>query len=196
MALPTIIIGIQGGKGSFSEQAALHYVKQNEITSYKLKYLYTAQNVLHTLSKKEIDLGVVAIHNSTGGIVHETVQAMGKYYFGITEEFAIKISHSLMIRKDASLTDITIIMTHPQVLAQCKQTLLSKYPNLTQTSGEGEMVDHALVAKKLSEANLPKNTATMGSSVLADLYGIQVVEDNLQDLKDNYTSFLLINNLN
>lgn len=190
-----ITIGVQGGKGSFCEQAALYFVKRNEIKSYKIRYLYTSQNVLHDIASNEIDLGVMAIHNSTGGIVHETVQAMGQYNFGIVEEFAIKIEHALMVRKDAKLEDITTIMTHPQVLAQCRQTLLVKYPHLKQSSGEGELIDHALVAKQLAEGELPKQIATMGSRLLAELYRLNIVEDNLQDLRDNYTSFLLIKKL-
>ena len=59
-------------------------------------------------------------------------------------------------------------------------------------SGEGELIDHALVAQQLSERKLPKNIATMGSKILAELYDLTIVEDNLQDLKENYTSFLLV----
>ena len=67
-----------------------------------------------------------------------------------------------------------------------------QYPNLEKTSGEGELIDSALVAKNLAEGNLPKNIAVMGSKVLAEIYGLTIVEDNLQDLKENYTSFLMV----
>lgn len=187
-----ITFGIQGGKGSFNEEAIDYYLKRNTITNYKIEYLHTSENVLRALHEGHIDRGQFAIHNSIGGIVFETIEAMAKYKFTILEEYAIKIAHALMIRKDAKLSDITTIMTHPQVLAQCKQTLSQKYPNLKQTSGEGELIDHALVAKELSEGKLSKHMATMGSKILAELYGLQIVEDNLQDLKENYTSFLLV----
>ena len=185
-------IGIQGGKGSFNEEAIQYYVKRNAIINYKIEYLHTSENVLRALHEGDVDQGQFAIHNSIGGIVMESVEAMANYKFKIVEEFAIKIAHTLMIRKDATLHDITTIMTHPQVLAQCKNSLLQKYPNLKQTSGEGEMIDHALVAKELSENKLPKNIATMGSKILAELYDLTIVEDNLQDLQENYTSFLLV----
>lgn len=187
-----ITIGIQGGKGSFNEEAIQYFLKRNNITKYKIEYLHTSENVLRELYQGTIDQGQFATHNSVGGIVNESIEAMAKYKFNIVEQYAIKIAHALMIRKDASLKDITTIMTHPQSLAQCKQTLSQKYPNLKQTSGEGELVDHALVAKHLSEKKLPKNIATIGSKVLAKIYDLQIVEDNLQDLKENYTSFLLV----
>lgn len=187
-----ITIGIQGGKGSFNEEALQYYVKKEGIKKFRVKYLYTSENVLRELHKGDIDRGQFAIHNSVGGIVGESVEAMAAYKFKIIEEFSIKISHALMIRMDARLSDIDTIMTHPQVLAQCRDSLAKKYPNLKQTSGEKELIDHAVVAKELSEGKLPKNIAVMGSKVLGEIYGLQMVEDNLQDAKENYTSFLQV----
>lgn len=187
-----LTIGIQGGKGSFNEEAALYWLKRSGITNYKLKYLYTTENVLRALHTGDIDRGQFAIHNSVGGIVTESITAMAKYKFAILEEFGIKISHALMIRPDANLANITNIMSHPQVFAQCRRTLSQKYPQLAQTPGEGDLVDHANVAKHLHEQKLPATTAVMGSKILAELYDLTLVEENLQDAQDNYTSFLLV----
>jgi prephenate dehydrogenase len=187
-----LTIGIQGGAGSFNEEAIQYYLKRNSIENAKIEYLHTSDRVLNELHEGSIDQGLFAIHNSIGGVVTESIQSMAKHKFEIIEEFAIKISHALMIREDALLKEITTIMTHPQVLAQCKSTLAKKYSHLEFTSGEGELIDHALVAKQLSEKKLPKHIATMGSRVLAELYGLTIVEENLQDLQENYTSFLLV----
>lgn len=187
-----ITYGIQGGKGSFNEEAILYFLDRDKITNYKIKYLYTSENVLEALHMGEIDRGQFAIHNSVGGIVEESIHAMAKYKFNILGEFAIKISHALMVRKDINFGEITTIMSHPQVFAQCKQTLMKKYPDLKQISGERELIDHAMVAKYLSENKLGKHIATMGSRVLAELYDLKIIEDNLQDAKENYTSFLSV----
>jgi len=187
-----LTIGIQGGKGSFNEEAVQYYLKRNGIGKYHIDYLHTSKNVLRALYVGDVDQGLFATHNSIGGIVMESVEAMAQYKFSIIEEFAIKISHALMIRKDAALKDITKIMSHPQVFAQCKKTLEKKYPNLKLLSGEGELIDHALVAEQLSVGKLSKDTATMGSKILAKLYNLTIVEENLQDLQENYTSFLLV----
>ncbi len=187
-----LTIGIQGGKGSFNDEALQHYVKKAGIDKYEVKYLYTSEHVLAGLHAGEIDRGLFAIHNSVGGMVGESVEAMARYKFSIVEEFAIIIAHALMIRDDAEYNDITSVMAHPQVFAQCKSTLKAKYPDLKLTSGKGELIDHANVARQLGAHKLPKHTATMGSKVLADLYGLKIVEDNLQDAAENYTSFLMI----
>lgn len=182
-----ITFGIQGGKGSFNEQALQCYVQKEHIKNYRIKYLYTSARVMHALHMGDIDFGQFAIHNSVGGIVDESIKAMADYTFKIVREFSIKISHALMIRADANIREINTIMTHPQVLAQCKQTLALKYPHLKQTSGAGILLDQAVVAKQLD-----KNTATMGSNILAKIYGLKIIEDNLQDSKENFTSFLMV----
>lgn len=187
-----ITIGIQGGKGSFNEQAILEYVKNEHITKYTIVYLYTSGNVLKALHTGDIDLGQFAVHNSVGGIVQESIQAMAEYKFKIVKEFAVKIAHCLMTHPDTMMTDISAIMTHPQVLAQCKETLSRKFPQLKQTSGTGILLDHAVVARHLSQGKLPKTIATMGSVLLAKLYNLKIIEEDLQDAKENYTSFLIV----
>jgi arogenate dehydrogenase (NADP+) len=187
-----LTIGIQGGKGSFNDEAVQYYITKNGIADYDIRYLHTSERVLAALHSGEIDRGLFAIHNSVGGMVGESVEAMARYKFAIVEEFAIIIAHALMIRDDAKFDDITSVMAHPQVFAQCKSTLARKYPDLDLTSGKGELIDHANVAKQLGAHKLPKEVATMGSKVLADLYGLNIVEDNLQDAEENYTSFLMV----
>lgn len=192
MVKKIITIGIQGGKGSFNEKAILTYFAKNNITNYKIKYLYTTEKVLKELNNSKIDMGQFAIQNSIGGIVNESIQAMAKYIFKIVDQFSIEIAHALMISKDASFVEIDTIMTHPQVLSQCKLNLGQKYSQLKQTSGTGDLIDHSNVAKYLSKNKLPKNIAVMGSNILAEIYNLKIVEDNLQDRKDNLTTFLIV----
>jgi prephenate dehydratase len=187
-----IIYGIQGGKGSFNEQAITEYTSKRNIKDYEVKYLYTTDKVLDALTKGEIDFGLFAIDNSVGGLVEESIYAMGKYIFNIVEEFSIIIAHFLMKPKNIDIKEIDTIMTHPQVLKQCKSTLKKKYPNLKQISGDGEMIDHAVVARKMSEGEIDKNVAVMGPEILSKMYDLDVIEGNLQDNKENWTSFLLV----
>lgn len=187
-----MIIGIQGGRGSFNEKAIHVYLDKNKITEYEIIYLHTSEKVLKALYNKQIDLGQFAIQNSIGGIVNESIQAMSKYIFKIVDQFSIEIAHALMIRSDSDISIIDTIMTHPQVLSQCKNNLDEKYSLLNRVSGEGDLIDHSNVAKHLSKNMLPKNIATMGSNILAEIYGLKIIEDNLQDRKDNLTTFLIV----
>jgi prephenate dehydrogenase len=188
----TLVVGIQGGRGSFNEQAALYYLGRAKVDSYDIRYLHTTANVLRALHEGRIDRGQFAIHNSVGGIVDESIEAMQHHKFRIVEPFSIKIAHALMIRADAELSEVDTIMTHPQVLRQCRVSLAEKYGRLKLTSGEGELIDHALVAERLGRGELPRNIATMGSRLLAEIHGLQVIEDDLQDAAQNYTAFLWV----
>jgi arogenate dehydrogenase (NADP+) len=187
-----LVVGIQGGRGSFNEAAARHLMSGTPDVPFELVYLHTTERVLRALHDGSVDRGLFAIHNSAGGMVGESVSAMAKYRFDIIEEFAIKISHALMVSSTADMASVNTVMTHPQVLAQCRATLVSKYPHLRQMSGEGDLIDHAKVAELLGSAELEPTIATMGSSVLAEIYGLRVIEDNLQDLGENFTSFLWV----
>jgi prephenate dehydratase len=97
-----------------------------------------------------------------------------------------------MMSSEGDFEKVDTVMTHPQVLAQCRGSLKRKFPKLRQTSGDGDLIDHAKVAELLGQGALPTNIATMGSRVLADIHGLRVIEDNLQDLDENFTSFLWV----
>jgi prephenate dehydratase/prephenate dehydrogenase len=187
-----LVVGIQGGRGSFNEQAAREYMSREPEAAYELVYLHTSENVLRALHEGTVDRGQFAIHNSLGGMVGESVEAMAKYRFTIIEEFAIRISHALMVARGADLAAVDTVMTHPQVLAQCRVSLREKYPRLRQTSGEGDLIDHAKVAELLGRGELAATIATMGSSVLAEIHGLRIIDVDLQDLDENFTSFLWV----
>ncbi len=192
-----LVVGIQGGRGSFNEQAAYHYLEQVrkknfELLNFELLYLHTTERVLNALHCGEIDRGQFAMHNSLGGIVHESVAAMARYNFRIIEEFQIKITHNLMIRNDATIDDLETVMAHPQVFKQCSNNIKIRFPKLKLVSGEGDLIDHAKVAELLSKKELPKRIGTMGSLAMAKIYELNVVDTDLQDLAENYTSFLWV----
>ena len=187
-----VIFGIQGGKGSFNEQALRYYVEKEGIEKYEVKYLYTTERVLRELHKGTIDFGQFAMHNSVGGIVTESMHAIARYNFTIVEEFAIRIQHYIMKHPESRLEDIDTVMAHPQVFAQCKTSLATRYPNLSLVSGKGDMIDHANVAKHLARKELPKNVGVMGPKILAEMYGLDIVAENLQDDEQNFTSFLMV----
>lgn len=184
--------GIQGGLGSFNEVAINDYLKRNKIEEYKIEYLYTTENVLKSLENGDIDYGLFAVHNSVGGIVNETVLATAKYKYKIVQDYGIPIHHFLMKRKDVNFEDINSIVAHPQVLKQCKNTLEERYHHLNLSSGLGEDIDTAKMAKNLSEGKIERSNAILGPKILADIYDFDIVAENLQDQSNNITYFLLV----
>lgn len=196
----TITIGIQGGQGSFNEQAARTLLEANffntKHSTYpsKLKYLHTTQKVLHELTQAKIDYGLFAVRNSLGGEVEETAEAITKFRnkFQVEKEFSMKIQHYLMKHKDIETNAIKLVMAHPQVLKQCAKNLQAKYPQLSTISGERDLIDTATVASSLASGNLAKATAILGPKALAKIYNLKIIDSNLQDDQENFTTFWLV----
>lgn len=192
-----IIFGIQGGKGSFNEEAILSYINKNGIKKYQIKYLFTTEKVLKNLHEGNIDFGLFAIQNAVGGVVEESTHAMAKYKFKINppaggEEFQILIRHFLMKRKDVSVSEIKTIMAHSQNFRQCKDNLAKKYPDLKQVSGQGDLLDTARCAEALAKNQIDKNIAILGPKILAKIYDLEIIAENLQDSQNNLTTFFLV----
>lgn len=182
------VIGVSGAIGSFSEQAAKEYCRKHEIGDYKLEYLVSVENVLSALENKKIDMGIFPIENSNGGIVIESVYAMSRYIFNIHELFEIPVIHCLLVIPGTKLEDIKTIASHDQALKQCKMFVKRRFP---QANIE-ERDDTAKAARDLSEGVLSPDTAVLGPEGCAQLYGLEILEKGVQDLKFNFTSFLAV----
>ena len=186
-----LVIGIQGGKGSFNEEACQHYCNSRDEGNIRIEYLYTSENVLSALHRGEIDRGIFAIQNAIGGVVLETIHELSRYRCEIIEIFDIVVDHCILLYPGVNFEEIDRLISHPQALSQCKTTLKTKYPDLELVSGEGELIDQANCAKHLAEGNLPPTTAVLASRVCADLYGLSIYAEGLQDMgDDNLTSFI------
>lgn len=189
-----LVFGIQGGIGSFNEVAVKQYLNESRIPldDCKIVYLYTSSKVLAALDKGEIDLGIFAVHNSVGGAVDESIHAMAEYRFQIKNQVTVEIRHMLMKRKDVHLDQVTQIMTHPQVIKQCKANLEKNYAHLEFVSGTGDVIDQAEVARRIANGDLSKHIAVIGPEILAAMYDLDIVERDLQVSKNNLTTFLVV----
>lgn len=189
------IFGIQGGKASFNEEAITKYIAENGIENFEIKYLYTTSKVLAAVENGTVDYGIFAIQNSVGGLVDESIYAMGEARFSIIEEIEIQISHCLMKPTDMDFNDITAVMAHPQVFKQCQSSMAKKYPALKQIVGKGDLIDTATAAEAIMTNKIDHNMAILGSKNIGIHYEMDIIESNLQDDSKNFTSFLLVKKL-
>lgn len=179
-------IGISGNRGSFSEEAANYYCHKNKINSYELEYLISVERVLQALDDKEIAQGIFPIENSNGGIVYEAVHAMSRHLFEIDTIFEIDVRHCLLAKPGVNVGDIDLIVSHPQGLKQCRMYLRRKWGEIELK----EYADTAQAAADLHSGILPPKAAVIASQNCAELYGLDILEENIQDLKFNFTSFI------
>ncbi|MBW6441128.1 prephenate dehydratase [Patescibacteria group bacterium] len=185
-----ITIGISGNVGSFSEEAANYYCQRNNIENYKLKYLISAEKTLKKLNDKKIDKAIFPIENSNGGIVIEAIYAISNYNFNIEKIFEIDIQHCLLVQKGVNVSDIKKIASHPQALKQCRMYIKQKFAD-TELQ---EYSDTAGAAKDLSCCILSSDTAVIAPKICQKLYKLDLLKESIQDLKFNFTTFVVATN--
>ena len=186
--MKSIIIGIQGGKGSFSEEAAKVFVKKHGIEDFKITYLISSKAVLMGIESCSVQFGIFAMENAQGGVVIESVEALAEHRCRIVEMFHIPVSQNLLARHGVFMGDITEIHSHQQALRQCKDYLAEHF----WTRPLIEADDTAEAARRLSEGKLPETVGVIGSEYCAELYDLNIVERDIHDLKHNLTLFLSV----
>lgn len=180
------VVGVSGDKGSFSEEAALLYAKNNKL-ELKINYLIDAEGVLAALNNQQIKMGIFPLMNTSGGLVNMALDAMGKYPFEVKGELQLQINHCLLAKPGMKLTEIKNIVSHSQPLKQCQQYLkkIGFIDNL-------EYQDTALAAKHLAENKLPDHSAVIAPESAAKLYGLDILARNIQDANPNLTTFIIV----
>lgn len=179
-------IGISGAQGSFSEEAALAYTQKNAIKDAQYVYLVSVENVLTALEKGEIDIGIFPVENLIGGKVLETLDATKKHSFTEKEVFEIDIHQNLLVAHGVTRGEITEIVSHEQALKQCKSYLAQRWPETKLREYE----DTAKAAEDLAAGKLSRTTAVIASRAAAKFYHLQILEESIQDLKRNFTTFI------
>lgn len=179
-------IGIMGAKGSFSEEAARTYMNKEGISA-DISYLVSAERVLTALEEGSVDRGIFPIENSNGGIVIEAVYGMARHRFSIEKLFEIDVHQNLLVLPGTNADHITEITSHDQALKQCRMYLKRKWPGVEIN----EYADTAKAAEDLANGILPPSTAVIASKAAAEIYNLDILEESIQDLKFNYTTFVV-----
>jgi len=187
MAKNVEIIGVSGSRGSFSEEAARTYAHKAGLKKFKIEYLVSVENVLTALEAGDITLGVFPIENSNGGIVIEAVYAMAKHRFHIKKLFEIDVHHNLLVKKGVKADEVKVVTSHDQAIKQCRMYLKRKWPKVKVK----EYPDTAKAAEDLANGKLSKGTAVIASRRAAEIHKLDILEESIQDLKWNYTNFIV-----
>lgn len=181
-----MIIGISGGRGSFSEEAADAYVLLRGIEECTIDCLIFIEPLLTALEEGRIDVAIFAIENSNGGVVLEYLPAIGKHRFKVLTTFDIAVNHMLLVRPGDTHKDIIKIVSQKQALQQCRHYLRRAWSSAEIV----ESIDTATAAKDLSARKLPDGSAVIAARSCAKLFELEILEGPVQDLKYNYTTFI------
>ncbi|MAM98256.1 MAG: prephenate dehydratase [Chloroflexi bacterium] len=184
-------IGIQGGKGSFSEQAAHEFSHNHGLEGVEIIYQISSETVLASVESGETDYGIIAMENAQGGVVIESVEALAKYRCDIIEMFHIPVDQNLLGLAGTHVGDLTEIHSHQQALRQCKDYLGEHF----WTRPLIEEDDTAEAARRLAEGKLSSTAGVIANKACADLYGLEILQESIHDLKHNLTLFLGVKKL-
>lgn len=182
-------VGVSGAIGSFSEQTAIEYFRNKKSLDIEIDYCITADRTLKNVVLGKNDYAVFPIENSNGGIVYESVYAMSKYNFHIKDFFELDVRHCLLVRDSKTKkSQIKKIISHPQAIKQCRMYLKRIWPRVDII----EYADTAKAALDLSRGKLnARDVAVIAPEHCCDLYDLHLLEKSIQDLKFNFTTFII-----
>jgi len=176
-------VAFQGERGAFAEDAAVSFFGDTELVTYR-----HLEDVFVSVVRGEADFGVVAAENSLAGSINETYDLLLQYEVNIYGEIKLRISHCLMALPGEKLRDIRTVYSHPQALAQCEDFLRRLGAEVIPT------YNTAAAAKRIKEGGL-RGCAAVASRRAAEIYGLEVLAENIETSADNYTRFFVISRL-
>lgn len=189
--MTAVKIGVQGAKGSFSEMAAMQFIEMHKINNPQIVFLINSENVLSSLNTGEIDHGIFAIENAQGGVVIESIHALAHHNCNILSLFHVEISQNLLVLPGTRMTDIKEIRSHQQALRQCRNYLADHFWSCKLVEED----DTAESARRLHDGEFSKNTAVIANEFCAELYELELLSKDIQDLKHNLTLFAAVEKL-
>ncbi|UGV41282.1 prephenate dehydratase [Methanococcoides orientis] len=179
-----MIVGVLGPAGSYSDKAAKGWMKKQGIDGKaSLLYYDDITDTFSAVIEGRTDMGIVPIENSIEGSVGITLDLLLESDVTIIGEIVVPIKHCLLSK--GKISDIRIILSHPQALAQCRQFIRTHFKDVEiRTTGS---TSHAA---KL--ANEFEEMAAIASEESAKAYGLNILMPNIQDREQNHTRFIAI----
>lgn len=176
------IIAIQGAEGSNHHKVARDFYGEN----IQLKECMSFDALVAHLLEGSATDGVMAIENTIAGSIIPNYALIDSNNLHIVGEEYLNIHHHLMALPNQTINSINEVWSHPMALLQCKE-FFKKYPHIKLV----EDVDTAEVAKRIANENL-KGIAAIAPKIAAEIFGLQVLEDDIQTMKDNATRFVIV----
>lgn len=176
------IVTYLGPPGSYTHLACI----RNFGSSVKAIPKANIDDIFEAVEKEESEYGVMPVENSLEGSVNKTLDMFIEHEVKISGEIYLKISHCLLSMNE-NPADIQIIYSHPQALAQCSKWIKRNYPG-------AELIETLSTAKAAEMASKNTNSAAVASPFSARLYGLKILNSNIEDNANNYTRFFIISN--
>jgi prephenate dehydratase len=174
-----------GPAGTFTEQALL---TQPDLAAAEHSLHRTFPDVFFAVENDAADLAFVAIENSIEGSVNVTIDTLAfESDLLIQSEVVIPIVMNLLVKPGAALADITTVVSIPIAIAQCRGWLRNNLPD-----ADLKAANATAEAVQLLAESADGSVAAIGTSLAADIYGLDVVAADIEDHPGNETRFVVV----
>ena len=173
-------IAFQGEPGAYSHQAC-----QQARPGFQVVPCQTFEDVVEMTRSGEVDLGMLAVENSTYGRVADVHSLLPKAGLHIVDEAFVRVHVNLLGVRGARVEDVTEAHGHVVILPQCAAFLKSHGIKGRVSS------DNARAAREVAEAG-DRSRAALASELAAEIYGLDVLARHIEDHKNNTTRFLVM----
>ncbi len=177
-----------GPEGTYAHSAMRKFVQNLNINVKNTIPVFPITAVFNAIEKDKSAIAVLPIENSIEGIVRETIDNLVKLEdksFKIVAETVIPINHCIM-SKTTDKNEIKEVVSHVQALGQCSGYLCKNFPNVRISSAAST----SEAAKSLQDKD--NSFAAIAAEVAADLYNLNILDKNINDVLDNKTRFILL----
>lgn len=173
-----------GDRGSYSEQAMAEFFKDG-VDSYNEN---TFAGVIHDVQNFRAKYGVIPIENTSTGGITDIYDLLTDADVSIVAEHVVKVEHCLLGLPGTAREDIKTVYSHPQAIMQCDR-FLSENPDIKPV----KFFSTAGAAKKVADEK-DRSQGAIGSRRAAKVYGLSVLEENINTIDTNSTRFIIISN--
>ena len=173
-------VGFLGPEGTFTQAAALKHFG-HAVNTIPMAAI---SDVFQEVESGSFHYGVVPVENSSEGVVSHTLDMFLNSSLQICGEVALRIHHNLL-GSGTDLDKLRAVYSHQQSLAQCRGWLDRHLPNV-------ERIPVGSNAEAARRAHEDRDSAAIAGMMAAELYGLRILEPNIEDEPDNTTRFLVI----
>ncbi|MGN6560367.1 MAG: prephenate dehydratase [Candidatus Nitrosocosmicus sp.] len=186
----TVKIGFQGERGSYSEIAALRFFSSLKPNLLPFR---SFQDLFDNVENSFIDSAIVPIENSIEGSVNETYDLLVEKNLFVTGEIYQRIRHCLIVNKqqhqhNQQFREPKTVFSHPQALAQCREFIKKKslepIPSYDTAGSVKYIKEHSML-----------DASAIASKRAAEIYEMDIIEEGIEDKKNNFTRFLIISRI-
>lgn len=174
----------QGTEGAYGQAAMKHFFGDN-VPSVPVS---TFREAMEMIQDGVCDYAVLPIENSTAGGVNEVYDLLDEFENYIVGETIIPIRHTLAVYPGAKLSDIRTVYSKAEALMQTSR-YLGGHPEWEQVS----VLNTAIAARRILEEK-DVSRAAVCSELAARLYGLDILEDDMNDMPSNRTRFVVVTN--